>query len=307
MLKKIFSLLIFCLPLYSQAKNTLTISSGPVESSCNLAAGKLCNLINSVNLNIPCFTLPSKGADHNINRLLTNKAKLGIVPADFYYYLKDKYPQLKPLTGLYNETLFITVLKSSPIHTLQDLKNHTINLGPENSSIWQTSRRLLQTANISLTDLSAVTLLNPFSETARDALCRGDTEALFLMDSTPSIYLHELVSACPIRVLNLPKQQVAKVTQDYPYFNPVTIAKGSYYALPEIHSVGIDTLLLANENNITHKEAYHIVKLFFERLNRIKKNTDIFQQTHQGVLTSAARFSQFHTGAIAYFKTLGLL
>lgn len=307
LIKITFFLLFFCLFTHGQAENTLTISSGPVESNYNLAAGTLCNLLNNSKLNIPCFTLPSKGLKHNLSRLLANKAKFAIVPADFYYYIKDGYPHLKPLTGLYTETLFITVQKDSPIQTLEDLKDHTINLGPENSSIWQISRRLLQTAHINLTDLSAVTLLNPTSQTARDALCKGETEVLFLMDSTPSTYLHELISSCPIRILSLPKQQVDKVTQDYPYFNPSMIPKGNYYNLPEIHSVGIDTLLLANKNILTHKQAYHIVELFFDRLNTIKKQTDIFQQTHPGVLTSATRFSHFHVGAVAYFKTIGLL
>lgn len=288
----------------AQANEPLIISSDLNEKNHNIIAGALCNVVNSSNFNTPCFTLPIKTPKplQGNKTLIKAQAQLAIASADHFYYHHKKNRKLLPLMGLYTETLLIVVKKNSRIEELADLKRRTVNLGVEHSSAWFTSKKFLQTIDISLTDLSSVTLLNPLSTEAKDAFCNGDIDALFLLDATPSKSMHDIISSCPAKILSLPDTLIDRITQEYPYMNKQIIAANTYHKISEIQTFGIDVLLISHRDSFTDYQGYKMVKLLVNSMKTLQRYVPSLKPNNERVLTSPTAFSPLQPGANRYFK-----
>lgn len=290
----------------AQANHPLIISADLTADNHSLVAGALCNVVNDSHLNTACFTLPAKTAKQNIQRLTRGQAQLAIISADHYYYHKQRHTNLMPLMGLYTETLLIVVRENSNIHTLNDLKKHTVNLGEESSSTWLAGKKILQTAGIGLTDLSSVSLTNSLDPLAKEAFCYGNIDALFLLDSTPSTHMREIISACPVRVLSIPADITEELIKNHPYFDTTTVRQNTYYDIPEVQTIGINAFLVTHRDSFTNQQGYNLTKLLVSQLKTLRKYAPTFSSTDSNILTSPSKFCELQPGAGKYFKTQGI-
>lgn len=289
------------------AERAVFASSGTLGSQYNLAVGAVCRLINEEHISINCFTLPSEGAEHNLERLSLGSAQLGIVPANLYYDNREKYPDIQPLVGLFQETATIIVRSESLINNIYNLKQHIVNLGEENSAIWLMAKKILAAANLFLSDLSTVTLLDPHQPSTAQALCQGQTDAVFFMESLPSETLQHFLAHCDVRLLGLPIEPSKKLTTTNPELETTVISVDSSKSSKLLSSVATTALLVGHKNSLSEEQGYLITKLLVTKLKQLKKRSSIFKRTHLNTLISPTRYSWIHSGAKRYFKSNDLL
>lgn len=304
MIKVVLILILFSTSVVVRANEPLIISADLAEANHNLAAGAVCNVVNNSNFNTPCFTLPAKGETENISRLSRGQAQLAVMPANHYFYEKQRRPKLQPVMGLYSEALLIITREGSGIHTFADLKDHTVNLGKEKTPVWSVTRKVLESAGMDLTDLSSVTLLDPLDSVTKEAFCYGEIDALFILDSTPSKQVREIISACPVHLLNLSDAFLATVSQAHPYLMSTTIPENTYYNVPETTTLAQNTLLVAYEDSFNNTQGYRLAKLLTEKIKSMRGYSRIFDSSDMSVFTSPARCCSLQPGAERFFNTL---
>ncbi|WP_152810481.1 TAXI family TRAP transporter solute-binding subunit [Ostreibacterium oceani] len=297
------------LAAFTQSAHAVQITmatSGSPGGTYNRIVGDICKEINQSDIG-KCVTQPSKGSVENMQRVNDGRVNIGVVQSDVLAKEMDNHPNVMPLMGLYTETVLIVARKDANIRSITDFTGKRINLGPEGSGVWDTSNFLLKESNVMLPDLESVSNLSPYGEDGRNGLCNGSFDALIYIGGTPALALHSIVSACEVDLIGLPDELIEKLTTEHNYFYRATIPANTYHGSPQLESIGVNAILIANKNTVSNETAGAIVGRIVEKLSDIKNNVKALGNTNAELIVSAQSILDFHPGAKAYFIAQGYL
>jgi len=208
--------------IHSAPPRTLTISSGPPNSSFALNAEKYRTYLysNGVTLKI----LPSEGSLQNLQRLKDPKLKVDVGFVQGGIAGPNPTNSLVSLGSISYEPLLIFYRSPVPFHFLSDFAGKRLAIGAEGSGAHDLALILLATNHV---DLNGPTkILNINGDEAARGLTNDTVDAVFLMsDSASGQTMRTLLVAPGVRLFSF--EQADAYTRRYVYLNKIKIPEGA--------------------------------------------------------------------------------
>jgi hypothetical protein len=208
--------------IHSAPPRTLTISSGPPDSSFERVAEKYRDILSSNGVTLKILT--SQGSIENLQRLgdPAQRVDVGFVQAGESD--GGKGVKLFSLGSIAYQPLLIFYRSPTPINLLSGLAGKRLAIGPEGSGTRVLALTLLETNGIVPGGPTA--LLDLPAGDASKALLDGKVDAVFLMgDSASSQIMKTLLRAPGIQMLDF--AQADAYTRRFGYLNKLQLPRGA--------------------------------------------------------------------------------
>lgn len=265
---------------------------------------------------VACVAQATGASIENLNMVNMGDCDLAIVQNDTADYAKNgtmffKAP-LKNVVGicrLYPDVMQICVNRDSSIQSLEDLKGKDFSVGAPGSGAEANARQLLGEVGLydektnKYTGLSAHYL--SFSETTSHFKDR-QIDGFGFATGVPNSVIQEIVTAQPLRFLEIKGEFRDKIIAKYPFFAPAVLPANSYHGQDkDVETIALQACLVARRD-MSDDEAYAITKAIFE-------NLDVIGNAHakgKGITLKEALFGMtldIHPGALKYYREVGLV
>ena len=258
----------------------LHMATGNTAGTYYPIGGAISEVLNQNIKNMHSSVQSTSGSVANLQFLADGAVELAIVQNDIAYYAvngqemfadqnKYKFDTLRGITALYPESCQIVTLESSGINSIADLKGKKVVVGAEGSGAEANARQILAAYGITYTDIEPQFL--SFSVGAK-ALSEGTVDAAFLTAGFPTNAIQYAASQAKIKLLGIDDEHFKALSEKYPFYNRITIPKGTYSGVNEdIQTVAIMALLVCNDR-VSADTAYQVTKTIYEHLDKIKES-----------------------------------
>ena len=212
--------------------------------------------------------------------------------------------QLRVIANLYGEDLHLIAAKTAKIKSVSDLKGKRVSLSSEGSGTIVTARAVL--AAYRLTEKS-LTPNYDSAETAVDLLQAGKLDALFFVGGTPVNLLQQLLDEDVAVLVPIDGEGLKRLLAKEPNLTPHVIAKGTYGNSPDVDTVSVDALWIADASE-PDALIYGMLKALYNPANRAALQAGR-QGWHFMDLASGAKggVAPLHPGAVRFFTEAGVL
>ena len=214
-----------------------------------------------------------------------------------------KFPAKMPvkvLFALYPNLVHPFTLKSSKIHTLNDLKGKRVSLGAPGSGTAVTSTALLNSLGINpKKDIDAVYL--NYSETT-NALSNGQIDAGFIVGGQGVGAVTQVALTQDIRLLPVSKAEADQFIKSYPAYSRHTIPEGVYNNVGATETLSIWNVLVVKAD-MSDELAFQLTKTAYENIADVRK---VVKAAIATTPENAKRLSEvpLHPGAEKYLNTV---
>lgn len=293
----------------SQSKQQwLTIATGGTGGVYYPYGGGMATVINQNIDNVNATAEVTQASVENTNMVDSGEAQLGLIMGDVgyqAYYGTGRFEgdkkNIRTIFMMYPNIYQIVTLDQS-INSIYDIKGKRVSVGAPGSGTEYKTDLVFEELGISRDDFKVQQL--PFADQS-NSMRDGNLDVGVWSVAAPTSSITELTATHDINIIPFSKEDIAKVNQAFPFYNPGVIKGGTYPGVDE----DIDTLSVWNIviGNADYNEdlVYEIVKAIFENQQQL---VDIHVAaewtTPQNTLDNA--FFPLHTGVIRYFEEIGL-
>jgi TRAP transporter TAXI family solute receptor len=214
-------------------------------------------------------TVATEGTAASVDYVQRGLAEVAFTQADIAYqsFLQgasksDRHGKLRGMASLSIGAVHLFVAPGSDIRSFKDLRGKRIGVGPRGTGSEATVRIVLPKLGIPLSEVHLS--LIPFADVPRQ-LAERSLDAEFFVDSIPSAQAKATVLAGSKRLISLEESAMSKLREEYPFFRPVVIPAGTYGQSEAIKTLGVDTLLVCNED-LDEELVYQMLNIFFDSL-----------------------------------------
>ena len=200
--------------------------------------------------------------------------------------------------ALYPEVIQIVVSESSSIKSVEELKGHTINVGPANSGNAITAIEFLEALNITKNDC---TMINLSYDEVIQAMEKNECEATIFIAGVPTKAVIELGKRIPIRILSIPLPTVLETVNKLPYLSGYHISNEVYELGQNISTIAVTALLITNKD-LKEAIAYDLVKMIFDNLEYLKGRHDRAKDISIKNALKGLNEENLHPGAAKFFN-----
>lgn len=312
----ITSILILCIFLmadFSEAQvkpgwpKSVTIGAAAVGSTYFIWMGGLIKIIHD-KLGITGRVETTGGPIHNAQLLELKQVEFGGVTAGPAYegwygsgWAKGKKHQnLRVLIPMYTSYFHVYALKKSGIKSLNDLNGKSVGL-----STIGTTPALYFPEVFKVGGIKPSRIANASSEDLGSQVKDGMLDANGQSVGLPWPTIAEVETTHDINIFGVPKEIATKFMEQFPFFSPGTIPKGTYKSNKDydIPTITIWSFIL------THKDMPE--DFIYEVVKKIYENVDILIATHRSAREVKPEFIvnstiPLHPGAIRYYKEIGI-
>ncbi len=256
-------------------------------------------------------TAQATGASaENIRLVNKGEAELALVQSDtidFAYNaketFKEKLTKMAAIAVLYPEIIQLVVSGDAKVDSFADLKGKKIGVGAPGSGTEANFRQLLEVYGMKKEDVRAQFL--SFSESAEQFKDRH-IDGFIVVAGIPNAAIMDVAVMQNIRIVNIPDDKAAQLTQKYPFLSPVMIPKATYKNLPgDVKTVAVNAVLIAS-TDLKDDLVYNMTKTLFE--NQAELAAAHAKGKEINVKTAVTGVSiPFHPGAAKYYKEKGLM
>ncbi len=250
----------------------------------------------------------SSGSYENIELLKNHELSIAIAQNDIVTeaingtgkFQGKAYPDLRILMALYPEVIQFIVPEKSDIKTIEDLKGHRINIGPERSGNALTAIEVLKALNISENDFTACNL--SYDESIQ-AMEKEECDASVIIAGIPTKAIIEVHKRIRIRILEIPLQTVVETVNKLPYLSAFTISDDIYGDGKQTSTLAVMALLITDKK-LADETAYELVKILFDNLEYLKL---IHERARDISIKNAIRGVKqeyFHPGSLKYLSEM---
>ena len=164
------------------------------------------------------------------------------------------------------------VHRDSRIDSIKDLKHKRLTVDADNEIGEEVLQHALALEGIQASDMEFKKLHFPSEEVA--ALCNKDTDALVLLDGSPSSLVDRLNNSCPVKFIFLPQNVIDEYVKNYTYINASHIDGNDYYpALNSGPALSTQALLISN-TGVSPLLMSHFLQLYKKYFNVFKKQNE---------------------------------
>ena len=297
-------LLLALLPALTTAtpRAHLVVGTGSITGVYYPTGGALCRLMNQAPSLPECTVLSTEGSQENLALLRKGKIDLALVQADLLWEARHgagsgrghRLEGISPLFTLYNEPLNLVVRADSGIESLGDLKGKRLDLGPAGSG-----DRVTATALLGALGWQSDQIPQGSADDRTQALCAGESDALFLVAANPSQAITELLGRCRARLIPVEGDAVDTLIASRPDYRKIRIAPGLYPGLEEtVPTFGTAAVLVARDD-LPATLIYRIDDYLLANMARFKRLHPAFLSLEKEQMLAAAPLA-LHPGSRAY-------
>ena len=212
--------------------------------------------------------------------------------------------QLRVIANLYGEDVHLVVAKNAKIKSVTDLRGKRVSLSSEGSGTIVTARAVLAAYRLSE---KSITPNYDSAETAVDLLQAGKLDALFFVGGTPVNLLQPLLDEDVAVLIPIDGDGLKRLLAKEPYLTAHTIAKGTYGNTPEVDTVSVDALWVADASE-PEPLIYGMLKAVYNPANRATLQAGRLGSHFMDVATgSKSGAAMLHPGAVRFFTEAGQL
>lgn len=248
------------------------------------------------------------GSTENAKRLIKGELDMGIVYGSHVYMSQapegpfangDKGTMLRGVAMAYEGPTYFVTLGDSGIETLADLAGKKVALGPPGSGT------VFNCSNI-LTALGLLDSIEPQMMTFADAgraLGNGQIDA-FCQSSSPAAAVTELAETRDITVLPYSEDQLAKVSDTYPFYHTGTMPETTYKGVPATDMPFTTVYWVAHER-VPEDVVKRMVAAAYDKQDALAAGHKAWAQMKPDVKNFQKLGAPMHPGAEAYYREQG--
>jgi TRAP transporter TAXI family solute receptor len=292
------------------AADNLVLATGGTAGTYYPFGGALAKIWNSKIKDMNVTAQTSGASGENVRLINKKEVELALVQSDTLDFAFNATEAFKePLKGmstiavLYPEIIQVVVAAAGPIKSIADLKGKKVGVGAPGSGTEANFRQLLDAYGMKKEDVNVQFL--SFSESA-EAYKDKHIDAFIVTAGIPNAGIMDVSTQNEIRILDIPADVAAKLTQKYPFLAAVKVPANTYKGqTAEVSTVAVNAVLIAG-NSLKEEMVYNLTKALFENQAELAsahaKGKELnLQYAVKGVSIP------FHPGAVKYYKEKGLM
>jgi TRAP transporter TAXI family solute receptor len=249
------------------------------------------------------------GSTENALRLIKGELDMGIVYGSHVYMAQgqegpfensEKGDMLRGVAMAYEGPTYFVTLGDSGIENIGDLAGKTVALGPPGSGT------VFNCTNI-MTALDLIGEIEPQLMTFADAgraLGNGQIDA-FCQSSSPAAAVTELAETRDITVLGYTEEQLAAISETYPFYHTGTMPETTYKGVPATDMPFTTVYWVAHER-VPEDVVQRMVSAAYEKQDTLAQGHKAWAQMKPDVENFQALGAPMHPGAEAYYREQGL-
>jgi uncharacterized protein len=294
----------------ASAADNLVLATGGTAGTYYPFGGAMAKIWNSKIKDMNVTAQTSGASAENVRLVNKKEVELALVQSDTLDFAFNATEAFKePLKGmsaiavLYPEIIQVVVGAASPIKSVADLKGKRVGVGAPGSGTEANFRQLLDAYGMKKEDVNFQFL--SFAESA-EAYKDKHIDAFIVTAGIPNAGIMDVATQNEIRILDIPADVAAKLTQKYPFLAAVKIPANTYKGqTAEVSTVAVNAVLIAGAG-LSEAIVYNLTKALFENQAELAaahaKGKELnIQYAVKGVSIP------FHPGAVKYYKEKGLM
>lgn len=312
-MKKTFAILLAIMMLLASvpafATEYLGLATGGTAGTYYALGGDIAALWMAKIPDLDVTAQSTGGSKANIILINDGDAELATVQNDVmaYAYAGNEFfdnqviDSFQAIGYLYPELVQIVVAADSDIHTIADLKGKQVSIGAVGSGVFFNAVQILGNAGLGLEDIVPHYL--SFDESAT-SFQNKQIDAFFITAGLPNTAIVEVANKIDVRLIGLDDADMAKLTEQYAYYVPVTVPAGTYNGMAEDVTVPAVGAVLICSKDLSEDLVYSLTSTLYEdtaELSHAKKAEISAESAVKGIPVP------FHPGAEKYFKEKGLI
>ena len=250
------------------------------------------------------------GSAENIKGINDGLYQLGMAQADVMSYAWDgilsfaqdgEMKSFRAIGGLYEEALQIVTLDEA-IENVEDLKGKTVSIGAESSGVAFNAMNVLDIYGLR-TGEDIQTVYLSFADSVA-AMEEGKVDAAFIVSGAPTNVVEDLIATKPVYLVSIDAEKVAKLQQQYPYYNEYVILSGTYAGLDhDVTTVSIQATMIVSAD-MSEEDVYNLTAGIYDNVESV--SAILPRAIDMNVENGTTGISvPFHKGAAKYFAEHG--
>ncbi len=302
----------------ASAETSVTIGTGGQTGVYYQVGQSVCKLVKKADIGINCAAPSTAGSIANINAIKVGDQQFGVAQSDWQYHavhgtskFADQGPdeKLRSVFSIYPEPFTVVARKDSGIKTFSDLKGKRVNIGPASSGFRGTMEEIMNGLGWTQRDLKLAAELKPAE--APKSLCDNNLDAFVYAVGHPNAAISQAFATCDVLLVPLTddetKTVVDKLTTEFDYYSPATIAAGLYKGSDQdTQTFGVGATFVTS-SDVPEEVVYNITKVIFENFGEFKKLHPAFANLKEEDMVNNLRSAPLHSGAEKYYKEKGWL
>ncbi|WP_158091265.1 TAXI family TRAP transporter solute-binding subunit [Thalassospira mesophila] len=283
----------------------IAIYSGSTSGVYFQVAAKICELMRQTYAEhrVHCVPLRSQGVGSNIELMKEGRVQVAIVQSNTNWEAQNgvnPIPGARSVMSLHDEMGLLVVRKDAGIHSIADLRNKRINIGPEGSASRALWLQLLKQYNIGEKDLGQI------YGVAQDyngiGICGKYIDAFGLWIGHPAPPIQDTLG-CNATVVGMGGAPTEELVRQNSYFFNQVLPANTYEGQDKpIKSFGFKASLIAYEPANPYV-IYWLTRIVHEHLDDLRKMMPMFSSVTADDMFTKGNFLPFHKGAACYWET----
>lgn len=248
------------------------------------------------------------GSTENAKRLIKGELDMGIVYGSHVYMAQapegpfadgDKGTMLRGVAMAYEGPTYFVTLGGNEITKLSDLAGKKVALGPPGSGT------VFNCSNI-LTALGMLDSIKPQLMTFADAgraLGNGQIDA-FCQSSSPAAAVTELAETRDVTVLSYSAEQLATISETYPFYHTGTMPETTYKGVPATDMPYTTVYWVAHER-LSEDVVKRMVAAAYDKQDALAAGHKAWAQMKPDIENFQKLGAPMHPGAEAYYREQG--
>ena len=248
------------------------------------------------------------GSTENAKRLIKGELDMGIVyGAHVFMAQKPEGPfkdgakgtMLRGVAMAYEGPTYFVTLGDSGIEELSDLADKKVALGPPGSGTVFNCSNILKA--VGLIDQIKPEMMT-FADAGR-ALANGQIDA-FCQSSSPAAAVTELAETRDIRVLPYSDEQLATISETYPFYHTGTMPETTYKGVPATDMPYTTVYWVAHER-VAEDVVKKMVAAAYDKQDALAAGHKAWGQMKPDIENFLKLGAPMHPGAEAYYREQG--
>ena len=292
------------------AADNLVLATGGTAGTYYPFGGAMAKIWNSKIKDMNVTAQTSGASAENVRLVNKKEVELALVQSDTLDFafnateaFKEPLKAMNAVAVLYPEIIQVVVGAASPIKSIADLKGKKVGVGAPGSGTEANFRQLLDAYGMKKEDVNAQFL--SFSESA-EAYKDKHIDAFIVTAGIPNAGIMDVATQNEIRILSIPADVAAKLTQKYPFLAAVKVPANTYKGqTTEVATVAVNAVLICG-SSLSEAMVYNLTKALFE--NQADLASAHAKGKELNIKTAVTGVSiPYHPGAVKYYKEKGLM
>lgn len=290
----------------------LILATGGTAGTYYPLGGSMAQIFNSKIKGVNMTAQATGASVENLKLVQKGDADLAMTQNDIADYskngteaFKEKLADIRGIATLYPEVIQIIVPADSPIKTIADFKGKKVSVGAPGSGNEANARQILEVFGLTYNDIDE--LLLSYAESA-DQFKDKQIDAIFFTTGMPNSAIQDMTTSRPIKILNLDAETVKKIQAKYPFYEALTIPKGTYKGMEtDIQTVTVQAILTVGakaDNDLV----YNLTKTLIENATELagaNAKAKVLEAAIKDKNTIKGITIPLHPGAIKYYEEKG--